>query len=532
MERVRIRPLAIAAGLAALLGAAFMASSSADAGSSQASLAPNRLPYTQVMPALLPGNKENTNVVAQNDGNANATIALDVFTPAGVLIPSASRVEANVPPGGTRTFAQAINTGLTPGFRGVGVLSSDQPLNALLVRGMESPSGLQSSSIHNAYSAGANKVSLPFVSNALDGLYNTRFAIANTGTQTACVTLEYSFLPGRGSVPASGKANVVDNGPGGSGCATGYPVPVNGQISFAPTNVDGAIPMPQSTRNAQMGVTITSTGAPITVGADAWVAGIRSLGAYDGFVVTDNADLSKNVIVPLAIKHEDGFLSQYLISNPNGAAANVTITYTGNTGSHSVNLTVPANGAADHGVYSDNVVPVGFVGAARVTSDQPVAVVAFYGKMTKANSFVAEDVYAAINGVPAENAANKAKFPLIFRRAYAVGSNIGYASWVSVSVADGGTANVTIQAVNDPTSTAPGCTGNNYSSTITKQITGSFIFYQNLDTPVDNGFQSNPGCFWGGMVITADKPIVAIGDVANDLNPGDTDGRYNAFASN
>ncbi len=28
------------------------------------------------------------------------------------------------------------------------------------------------------------------------------------------------------------------------------------------------------------------------------------------------------------------------------------------------------------------------------------------------------------------------------------------------------------------------------------------------------------------------KPIVAIGDVANDLNPGDTDGRYNAFSSN
>jgi hypothetical protein len=277
------------------------------------------------MPALLPGNKENTNVIAQNDGNAPATIALDIYTPAGVLIPQASRVEANVPVGGTRTFAQAINGGLTPGFRGVGVLSSDQPLNALLVRGLASPEGLQSSSIHNAYAAGANKVSLPFVVNALNGTYNSRFAIANTGTQTACVTLEYSFIAGRGSTPAGGKANVIDNGPGGSGCSTGYPVPVNGQIAFAPTNIDNAIPMPASTANAQMAVTVTSTGAPVTVGVDAWVVGTRSLGAYDGFVVGEGGDLGDEIIVPLAIKHEHGFLSQYLISNPNPAAANVTI---------------------------------------------------------------------------------------------------------------------------------------------------------------------------------------------------------------
>jgi hypothetical protein len=139
-------------------------------------------------------------------------------------------------------------------------------------------------------------------------------------------------------------------------------------------------------------------------------------------------------------------------------------------------------------------------------------------------------VYAAINGVPVEKAALKAKFPLIFRRAYQSGGLIGYNSWVSVTVADGSTANVTVAAVNDPTSTAPGCQGSSYTSTVTKAVTGSFIFYQNADS--DNGFSPNPGCFWGGMIITSDKPIVAIGDVANDLNPGDTDGRYNAFASN
>ena len=536
MERIRIRPLAL--GLIALAGLAVLplaATRDADAGAVRAPAAEtlqSEMPHMQVMPAVLPG-KENTNVIAQNDGTVASTIAMDIYTAGGVLVPSASQVYTNVAAGGTRVFTQAINAGLAPGFRGVGVVSSDQPFNALLVRGVDAANGQASSSIHNAYATGGSKISLPFIVNALDGTFNSRFAIANTGNAVACVVIEYSFKPGAGSTPGGGKANLTDSGPGGSGCASGYPIPVNGQVAFASTAIDGAIAMPAGTVNSQMSATVTATGSTVTVGVDAWVSGLRSLGAYDGFVVGGgSSDLSGDVIVPLAIKHQDGFLSQFLLSNPNPAAADVTITYTGNTGTHTKTLTVPANGTADHGVYSDAIVPVGFVGAARVTSNQPIAVVAFFGKMTVANSFIGEDVYAAISGVPASKAATKAKFPLIFRRAYQAPGLFGYNSWMSLTTTDGSTANVTITAVNDATSSAPGCTGSNFTSTITTTVPGNKIFYQNLDTPIENGFNSNPACFWGGVVITSDKPIVAIGDVANDLVPGDTDGRYNAFASN
>lgn len=535
MERIRIRPLAL--GLITLAGLAVLplaATRDADAGAVRPPAAENlqpEMPHMQVMPAVLPG-KENTNVIAQNDGAVASTIAMDIYTAGGALVPSASQVYTNVPAGGTRVFTQAVNQGLAPGFRGVGVVSSDQPFNALLVRGVDNTDGRASSSIHNAYASGGNQVSLPFVVNQLDGSFNSRFAIANTGNAVACVVIEYSFKPGAGSTPPGGKANLTDSGPGGSGCATGYPVPVNGQVAFASTAIDGAIAMPAGTVNSQMSAKVTATGSTVTIGVDAWVSGLRSLGAYDGFIVGGGGDLSTDVIVPLAIKHQDGFLSQYLLSNPNGSAADVTITYTGNTGTHVKNLSIPANGTADHGVYSDAVVPVGFVGAARVTSNQPIAVVAFFGKMTTAGSFVGEDVYAAINGVPASKAATKAKFPLIFRRAYAAGGAFGYNSWMSLTTVDGSTANVTITAVNDSTSTAPGCLGSNFTSTVNTTVPGNRIFYQNLDTPTDNGFNSNPACFWGGVVITSDKPIVAIGDVANDIVPGDTDGRYNAFASN
>ncbi len=82
----------------------------------------------------LPDGKENTVVIAQNAGTANADIVMDVYTPGGVIVPSASRPALGIAPGGTATFAQAVNNGLQPGFRGVGVLSSNQPINGILVR--------------------------------------------------------------------------------------------------------------------------------------------------------------------------------------------------------------------------------------------------------------------------------------------------------------------------------------------------------------------------------------------------------------
>lgn len=529
MERLRFRPwaLAVVLGAAALIpmvGSDAFASATPthDFGFSRG------LSNVQVLPSLLPNSKENTSVIAQNNGSAAATIVMDIYTPAGVLVPSASIPFSNVPPGATRVFAQAINSGLVQGFRGVGVISSDQPINALLVRDIEQQgTGTKSYSIHNAYATGGTKLALPYIANALDNTYNTRFAIANTGTTPACVTVTYSF-------PGGAKAPYTDNGPGGGGCSGGYPIPVNGQIAFAPNNVDGAIAMPAATANSLMAATVNATGSTVTVGVDAFLTGgLRKLASYDGFVVdadpnSTTDDIGKTISIPLAIKL-DGYYSQILLSNPNATAATATITYTGNTGTYTVPLSVPANGTASHSVYEAvGGIPEGFLGSAQITSDQPLAAVLFRSKMTSPGSFVDTDLYTAVNGVPTDRATTSAKFPLIFRRAYKAGSLDGYNTWMSVAVADGGTATVNITAINDTSNGAPNCTAP-ATYTSTKTITGSFVFYQNLDS--DNGFGAAPGCFWGGVTITSDKPIIAIADATNDLNPGDNDGLYNSFGN-
>lgn len=487
------------------------------------------LTASQISLSLLPNSKENTSVIAQNNGTAAATIALDLYTPGGIYIPTASIIDTGVPLGATRTFAQAVNTGLVPGFRGVGILSSDQPVNALLVRDIESASGQKSYSIHNSSPAGGDVVTLPYVANALNGTYNTRISIANAGATTSCVTVTYAFVDGT-------RSPVTDSGPGGNGCTTGYPVAVGGQVSFAPDTVDGATAMPAATGNSLMAAIVTATGAPVTVAVDAYLSGgLRKLAAYDGFVVNASnpsaSDTGTTIAIPLALKTADGYYSQVLLTNPNATVAHTTITYAdANTGlTYAVALIVAANGVATHSVYSDNVVPIGFVGAATVTSDQPLAAVLFRSKMTTAGSFVDEDLYSAVNGVPVARATTSAKLPLIFRHAYQAGSSDGYNTWVSVSVADGGTANLTISAVNDTQNGAPGCSAPATYATA-RTISGSFIFYQNLNDASRNGFGALPSCFWGGMTITSDRPIIAIANATNDLYSGDNDGTYNAFA--
>jgi hypothetical protein len=528
---VRMRPLIVGAALAALVTGTLatgtvLAKSSATPQESY--LVRSDLPYRSVAPALLPNSKENTSVIAQNNGTAAATIAMDVYTPAGVPIPGASRVETNVPPGGTRTFAQALNTGLSPGFRGVGVLSSDQPINALLVRDIEgNGTGQKSYSVHNAYGTGANTVTLPYIANNAGGVYQTRFAIANTGTATACVSVAYAFDP-----LLSGGGSFNDSPSGQTGCANGYAIPVGGQLTFGPqaNAAEATTAMPGATAGKIMSATVTATGSPVTVAVDAYVSdGKRKLGSYDGFVFnganSTGDDLGKTVIIPLAIKL-GGFYSQILVSNPNAAAATCSIVYKSDTGAtFNVPLNIPANGVNNHSVYSTgSPIPEGFIGAATLTCDQDVAAVLFRIKMTGPGTFVDEDLYTAVSGVPTDRATTSAKVPLIFRRIG--GGPDSYNTWVSVATTDGSTATVTLTTVTDTTSTPASC-GAAATYTTQSSVPGSKVYYQNADQ--DNGLGANPTCLWGGMTITSDKPIIVIANSTNSLFPGDNDGLYNAF---
>ncbi len=510
------------------------------AGSASALVRPgepdgSRLPI-QPQSALAADSKETTSVIVQNNSGRMATIVMNFHTPGGVLIPLATQIHTDVAAWSTRTFSQALNTGLLPGFRGVGVLSSDQPLNALLVREVTAASGERSYAIQNAHPESGMRVTLPYVANQLDegtraATINTRVSIANASLQPACVTITYDLVPGRGSTPANGSTTLTASGTPSTACPDGgFELPVSGQLTLAPAASETETAMPAGTVNSLMSMLIDST-QPVTVAADIYRGGtgMAQLGSYTGFLIdevgsnTDN--ISKNMIMPLAEKAVDGYWTELAISNPWPEEVPGTIVYRGSAGGEAVEVkvdfTLAAGGAFTHSVLESTELPNGFSGWALVKADLPVAALLLRGNASNG------DAYSAVQGLPRGRASTSAKFPLIFRNAYGNGG-AGYNSWIGVAVADGSTATLRIVAVNNPTSGAPGCeTLRLYQATVT--IEGSFFFDQGSANRLLTGLNATPECMTGGMAITSDKPIAAIGGVTSDLHEGDNDGLYNAF---
>jgi hypothetical protein len=143
---------------------------------------------------------------------------------------------------------------------------------------------------------------------------------------------------------------------------------------------------------------------------------------------------------------------------------------------------------------------------------------------------VDEDIYTAVNGIPAANAAKRLALPAVFRRQGRNQSHDGTNTWISLSVAGGGTANVTLEA-SGGSGPGPGCTDLSTTTEttfkVTRQIKGSFIFYQNADS--DNGLGPDVACFAGGVIVTSDVPLFGVVGYINPPTFKDTDAIYNAI---
>jgi hypothetical protein len=363
--------------------------------------------------------------------------------------------------------------------------------------------------------------------------------VVNTGSQVACVRATYFLVPNVGGA-ATTNQTIVDSPTGQTGCANGYAIPVGGQLTLGRTGTN-VTPFPETTRNNQMAVQleVLNPGSNnIAANVDLYRSdGNRLLGAYEAFAVNDSAadsdDVGTDVVIPLAIKSPSGYYTVTGVENTTGTPTDVTVRYIGvDGGGTPVDFSVVLPGVSNvafHSVYQSAEIPVGFIGYARVTASQPVAAVVVRGKQTVAFSGVNEGIYSAARGVPTDQAATGWNIPLIFRRFAGGGGFVGYNSWIQVQVADGTTANVTLRFVGDPRAPQD-CPTGPYEASFS--VTGSRVFYMNLDA--DNGFPAgnSPVCFWGGAQVTsADKELIVISNVTADKFPdgSDPDGTFNAF---
>jgi hypothetical protein len=141
---------------------------------------------------------ENSWIRVQNIGQADATVEVDYYDENGILagrdICPTPGVCPSLAPGSGWTFFTRDNPTLPPGFKGSAVITTDQPIAAILAKDVIRGDAFLIAGDSVTVGAGSHRLYLPLVSNQ-DGPYsdwNGRFVIENlSDTTTACLTITY-----------------------------------------------------------------------------------------------------------------------------------------------------------------------------------------------------------------------------------------------------------------------------------------------------------------------------------------------------
>ncbi len=473
---------------------------------------------------------ENSWIRIQNIGDDDANVELNYFDAQGHIAGTDSCPSATCPPmypGSGWTFFQKDNTSLPFGFQGSAVISTDQPVVALLAKDVRRGDTFSIAGDTLNTGPGSHQIFLP-VTGKRDGPnkdWNGRFVIQNmSDTVTACVTITYlsfytdseiSWDPYK--LPSSGKPDAPLPGcPNG-----GMPLPPRGSIFRDPDTM--AVPN-QFTGSVRIDLSTNADGQGpnqqwISASADIWNSDLASFGSYRGFDVND---LGKEIVLPEVDRQvgpSNSYSTRFTIVNkdPN-QPADVTLRFDGYD--QDGNLITKTNtfevkgsklcfqdlDNADCLADGDNL-PFDFIGTAHLSSTEPIAVVVDRGTFLN-------DTFTDYRGMrPDQDAAYQVLLPDLNKNyASQAGVGNGWNSWFRVMVADGSTANVTV--------TYYGLDLPGGSASYTVPVNREFTVFQFNESMLPDGFA-------GTAIISSDKPIVALADVYTDLFHGDPDMVYN-----
>jgi hypothetical protein len=470
-----------------------------------------------VVPNASAGPGEDTLVYVANTGSGLAPLELllRLHRPDGTLIAERTIVVPD-----RQTSLIRVSSFITPAtgvsVSGVLVIHSAASVEATAIHQKDlGTSGFRPTVYRQAI--GSAVYTLPYVANRLNETYDTIIWVANADSVPVCMSIEFAFVPGQGSVGPGGKPKLKAMGPGGQGCQAGeYRVPVSGQVGFspfisAPDPVRGLYPFPADTRDALLSAQVVARTGGLAIIAEGTVAGYSKRAAYEAFIVNSTGletpfsqsyrTIAATMNIPFAIKSADGYYTQILVSNPSASSADVAIDYDdGNGATYRMRFTVPANGVDNHSVWADGTVPVGFVGTARITvlNDKSVAAVVFRTKMTDGGTFIEENLYTAVNAAPYRFSRSLVQYVPYAARRVPNGDPNALNSWVTVTPTTG--ARLSKLEVTAYGTTCATAGASPYFSAVEYDVS-STILYQNADT--QNGFGRAVPCFEGWLRLTS-----------------------------
>jgi hypothetical protein len=478
---------------------------------------------------------ENSWIRVQNIGNANANVEVDYFDEQGRIAGKDVCPSPTCPPmfpGSGWTFFQRDNPSLPPGFQGSAIVSTDQPIVAIMAKDVTRGSSFAIAGVTVTTGPGSHRIYLPITAKR-DGPqqdWNGRFAIQNmSDTVTACVTITYLSNYTDGEVAwepyrlgASGAARLP-------GCPNGgMPLPPRGTIFRDPdtmpvsNNFTGSVRIDLSKNGANQGPEKQF----ISATADTWNSLYASFGSYRGL---DESELGTDIILPLIDRQvgpANSYSTHFQIENKDPSKpAHVSLRFDGfdlGNGNQFVSKTntITVRGARlcfqDRDDYANCLadgdrLPVNFVGTVRLTSDQPIGVIV--NRSTTLN-----DTFTDYRGIRPQDGANRVLLPNLNKNYGPVpGVAAGWNSWFRVMVADGGHANVTVNyyGLDLP--------GGHVAYTV--PVDREFTVFQYLEPMLPDGFA-------GTAILESDRPIVALANLTTDVFKGDPDFLYNGIALN
>lgn len=473
--------------------------------------------------------EENSWIRVQNIGLTDASVTVSYFNEAGQQIAQDACPSGGcgpLGPGQGWTFFQRDNPNLPAGYKGSGVVESDQPIVALQAKDVRRNGAFMIDGNTTTIASGSYKMYLPLIANR-DGPqndWNGRFAVQNlSDTVTACVGLTYLSNSTDGEI-AWDPYRPGTNGPRQAGCPNGgRPLAPRGTLfrdpdNFGvPANFTGSVRI-ETYKNAQ---NIPPEQQLLTATADTWNSLYSPFASYRAL---DQNEMSTTVLLPLVDREVgpfNGYSTRFQIENKDPARpAQVTIRFEGfdlNNGGTFVarQNTLTVNGARlcfqDRDDFANclapgDALPRNFVGTARLTSTQPIGAI-----VSRSTRFA--DTFTDYRGFRPEDGATRVLLPVLNKNFGPVGAARGWNSWFRVLVADGGTANVRIRYL------GLDLPGGEVSYSVTAQR--EFTVFQ-FNDPLPDGFA-------GTAILESDRPIVALANLSTDVFYGDTDMTYNGI---
>ncbi|MFV9506374.1 MAG: hypothetical protein AB4911_17625 [Oscillochloridaceae bacterium umkhey_bin13] len=413
-----------------------------------------------------------TGFQVQNLGTAETTVEIQLINEDGTTaatIPAAGAPAERIGVNRSKTYFPVPN--VAAGFRGSAIISADQPVAAILnILGNSGVAGQPFySEAASGITEGALEVKLPLIQRGNAG-FNTWFAVQNTGSSDASVTVEYT--PGLAGTTFTSSAVTIR--PGASRIFDQATLTNLGDRFVGSAVVKG---------NQPLAVIVNQVGT----------GNLRTQLTYSGF-----GQGSNSVVLPLVQQANGGFFSGIAIQNVGTTSATVNVAFGANT----VGAAVPANPAAiTLAAGQGTTILVNgagrYVGSATVTTggaDQQVVVVV---------NQLSDRFGTAYEGIASSAATSKVSLPLL------MANNGGFFTGVQCRNTGTGSATVSLAYTSN---TIVGNTFTPTAESATLAAGASVTWLQNANAGI--GTQRYVG---GGTVTASTGTVVCI---VNQLAPG------------